>query len=210
MKLLPYVKCPICEKPAIDGATHPKCQTPYAIDGLTSFFRYDGVIKKAIKKIKYRYITDIVSELINVIPDSSFSIFQKLRTMNQELRTMYLIPVPLHPSRYRNRGFNQAEVIAQALSKRLHIPIKTNVLIRTKNTIPQVDMKDRKKRLANMKDVFAIKKQRISNYELRTMNHECSMILVDDVFTTGATLRSAASVLKHSGVKFVWGITLAQ
>jgi len=210
MKPLRYLKCPVCEKPAIDGMTHPGCHTKYALDGLMSFFRYDNVVKKATKQIKYRYVTDIVSELINFIPGSSFSIFQKLRTKNYELRTMYLVPIPLHPSRFRFRGFNQAEVIAQALRKRLNIPVKTNMLIRTKKTTPQVEMKDRDKRLANMKDVFEVKKQTMNNYELRTTNQELNIILVDDVFTTGATLRSAASVFKHHGAKFVWGVTLAQ
>jgi competence protein ComFC len=64
-------------------------------------------------------------------------------------------------------------------------------------------MKDREKRLANMRNVFSIRNSKfvIDNY---------GIILADDVFTTGATLRSAASVLKHRGAKVVWGITIAQ
>ena len=201
MKLLPYLKCPICEHPAIDGATHPKCQTPYTIDGLTSFFRYDGIVKKAIKKIKYRYVSDIVSELISCTPTSSFSKLTKL--LNFKPLSFYLVPIPLHPSRYRDRGFNQAEVIAHALSTRLNIPVKTNLLIRTKKTTPQVEMKKREERLKNMKDVFSI-------HNSYLLSHNSGILIVDDVFTTGATLRSAASVLKHIGVKFVWGVTLAQ
>lgn len=203
MKLLPYLKCPVCEHPAIDGATHPKCQTPYTIDGLTSFFRYDGIVKKAIKKIKYRYVSDIVSELISCTPTSSFSILTKL--LSSKPLSFFFVPIPLHPSRYRDRGFNQAEVIAHALSMRLNIPVRTNVLIRTKKTTPQVEMRDQKKRLANMKDVFVVRE----SSTMKQLNN-VTIILVDDVFTTGATLRSAASILKHSGVKFVWGITLAQ
>jgi ComF family protein len=208
-------KCPVCEKPAIDGITHPHCRTKYSIDGLTSFFRYDGVIKTAIKQIKYRYAFDIVKDLIHRIPDSSFDFFPLLRIKNYEPRrrqgfggqvgTMYLLPIPLHPSRYRDRGFNQAEIIAQALGKRMQIPVHTDVLIRIKKTVPQVAMKDREKRLANMKNVFAIKDD---STMLRC--NDITILLVDDVFTTGATLRSAASVLKHAGVKAVWGITIAQ
>lgn len=196
-------KCPVCEKPAIDGITHPHCRTKYGIDGLTSFFRYDGIVKKAIKQIKYRYTFDITRELINCIPDSSFSAFQKIIHSPLCIVHYCLLPIPLHSSRYRDRGFNQAEIIAHALGKRLGIPVKTDLLIRVKKTIPQVEMKDRDKRLANMKDVFAIKNPQSAIRNSRIM-------LVDDVFTTGATLRSAASVLKHAGAKMVWGMTIAQ
>jgi ComF family protein len=210
MKLLPYLKCPVCERPAIDGATHPKCRTEYTIDGLTSFFRYDGIVKKAIKKIKYRYVSDSVSELISCTPTSSFSILTKL--LSSKPLSFFFVPIPLHPSRYRDRGFNQAEVIARALEKRLNIPVKKNVLIRTKKTTPQVEMKDQKKRLANMKDVFVVRESSTMKQPALPAGglNNVTIILVDDVFTTGATLRSAASALKHSGVKFVWGLTIAQ
>ena len=220
IKLLPYLKCPVCERPAVDGMTHPRCRTKYTLDGLTSFFRYDGIVKKAIKTIKYRYVTDIVTEVIDVIPNSSFSIFQNILNSKFLIMNCILVPIPLHPSRYRSRGFNQAEVIASALSKRLDIPVNTTLLIRTEKTTPQVEMKDRDKRLANMKDVFSLRsnltmKQLASTrFDARRAQrgewNNLAIILVDDVFTTGATLRSAASVLKHNGAKFVWGITIAQ
>jgi len=210
----------VCERPAVDGMTHPRCRTKYTLDGLTSFFRYDGIVKKAIKTIKYRYVTDIVTEVIDVIPNSSFSIFQNILNSKFLIMNCILVPIPLHPSRYRSRGFNQAEVIASALSKRLDIPVNTTLLIRTEKTTPQVEMKDRDKRLANMKDVFSLRsnltmKQLASTrFDARRAQrgewNNLAIILVDDVFTTGATLRSAASVLKHNGAKFVWGITIAQ
>jgi len=183
--------------------THPRCQTKYTIDGLTSFYHYNGVIKDAIKKIKYSYAFDIANELVNIIPTSSFFIFSHLRTKNHEPRTCCMVPIPLHQSRYNFRGFNQAEIIANALGKRLNIPVNSHVLFRSQKTVPQVEMNDRDKRLANMKNVFSIHN---SSFEVRNS----AIILVDDVFTTGATLRSAASVLKHNGVKFVWGVTIAQ
>jgi ComF family protein len=203
LKPLRYLKCPVCEKPAIDGMTHPGCHTKYALDGLTSFFRYDNIVKKAIKKIKYRFAYDIVEELIDCIPVSLFSTFENIHKSYILNHKSIIMPIPLHSSRYNFRGFNQAEVIAQALRKRLNIPVKTNMLIRTKKTTPQVEMKDRDKRLANMKDVFSI-----PNSYLLPLNS--GILIVDDVFTTGATLRSAGSILKHAGAKFVWGITIAQ
>ena len=197
---IPYLKCPVCEKPAIDGMTHPRCKTKYSLDGLTSFFRYDGIIKKAIKQIKYRYTYDVAHELIQCIPPSSLEFFHKSYFVNLNSE---FVPIPLHKSRFNFRGFNQAEIIAQILGKRLNIPVYTTILMRTKKTVPQVEMKDKDKRLTNMKDVFSIH----TSYLLPLTS---GILLVDDVFTTGATLRSAASVLKHNGVKFVWGITIAQ
>jgi len=205
IKPLFYFKCPVCERPAVDGMTHPRCRTKYTLDGLTSFFRYDGIVKKAIKTIKYRYVTDIVTEVIDVIPNSSFSIFQNILNSKFLIMNCILVPIPLHPSRYRSRGFNQAEVIASALSKRLDIPVNTTLLIRTEKTTPQVEMKDRDKRLMNMKGVFTVK----NNSSMLRCNN-VTILLIDDVFTTGATLRSAASVFKHAGAPFVWGITIAQ
>ena len=188
--------CPICEKPAIDGITHPRCKSSFTIDGLTAFFRYDGVVRKAIKLLKYRFVSDLAKEFIGLIPLSSLPI------TNYQPLTI-LIPIPLHPSRHRFRGFNQAEVLGKILAERLNIPMKTDILERIKKTTPQVEMKDRKKRLKNMEDVFFV-------HQLSTTNCEPTTILLfDDVFTTGATLRVAANILKRAGAKKVWGVTLA-
>lgn len=200
IKPLPYLKCPVCEKPAIDGMTHPRCKTTYSLDGLTSFFRYEGIVKKAIKSIKYRYTYDVTHELIQCIPSSSLEFFHTSCFINLNSK---FVPIPLHTSRFNFRGFNQAEIIAGALGKRLNIPVHASVLVRTKKTIPQVEMKDKDKRLANMNHVFSVKNS-------QSVIRNCPILLVDDVFTTGATLRSAASVLKHAGFPHVWGVTLAQ
>lgn len=188
--------CPICERSAIDGATHPRCKTRYTIDGLTSFFHYDGVIKNAIKAIKYRYISDLTREFVSLIPDN--------RIHGQiGFDKAVLVPIPLHESRLRERGFNQAEILAKLLAKRLNISMKTNLIFRNKKTTPQVEMRDRKERLRNMEQVFSASSSiRLSNYP--------TVLLFDDVFTTGATMRAAASIFKRHGVQFVWGVTMAR
>ena len=191
--------CPVCEKPAIDGITHPRCHTRYSLDGLISFFKYEGIIRQAIKTLKYRFVTDLSEEFVELIPAELFSQL----TMQQLNNETILIPIPLHPSRLRFRGFNQAEVLGKLLANRLNIPIRIDILKRVKKTIPQVEVKDRKKRLANMEGVFTF-----NNLTIQQLNNN-SILLFDDVFTTGATLRSAANVLKRTGAKTVWGITLA-
>ncbi|MBI4065048.1 ComF family protein [Candidatus Gottesmanbacteria bacterium] len=191
--------CPVCEKPAIDGATHPGCQTKYSLDGLTSFFRYDGIIRKAVKALKYRYVSDLAHEFISLIPSYRINELTKLRSYKASLA-----PIPLHPSRFRFRGFNQAEILGKLVSKRLNIPMQTDRLKRIKKITPQVEMKHREDRLKNMIGVFAT-----NNLALRQSSGQ-AILLFDDVFTTGATMRSAANVLKREGAKFVWAVTMAR
>lgn len=190
--------CPICERPAIGGLTHPRCQSKYSLDGLTSIFRYDGIIKKAVKTLKYRRVTDLAKEFITLIPASFFNEVTKL-PMNETS----LVPIPLHPSRFRDRGFNQAEVLGRLLADQLHIPMRVDILRRVKATTPQVEMKDRKKRLENMKSVFSL------HHDTCNLTPD-TVILFDDVFTTGATMRAAGETLKRAGATFVWAVTMAR
>lgn len=173
--------CPMCGRLALDGITHPGCKTPYGLDGLTSFFHYEGIIQKAIKAIKYRFISDLASEFISLVPTN-------------QIPQGVLIPIPLHPSRLRFRGFNQAE----ELGKFFGLPMRTDLITRTKKTVPQVEMSDKKQRLENMKNVFVAE------------GKVDSVLLFDDVFTTGATMRAATMVLKRAGAKTVWGMTMAR
>lgn len=133
-----------------------------------------------MKAIKYRHISDLAEEFVNLIPAIP-------------LPSGTLIPIPLHPSRFRERGFNQAE----ELGKLLHIPMRTDMLRRTKATKPQAEMK-RRERLVNMHNVF------IANGAID------KVLLFDDVFTTGTTMRAASAALKRAGVKQVWGVSMAR
>lgn len=202
IKIIDTPICPVCEKLAIDGVTHPGCKTRYSLDGLTSFFRYDGVVRKAIKTVKYRSVFDLAKEFVALIPADSLS----------QIITAVFIPIPLHASRYRDRGFNQAEVLGNVLAGQLHMPLATDILRRVKKTVPQVEMKDRNARLKNMDGVFAVNPG-FDKIVLKHQNVKASkgpVVLVDDVFTTGATMRAAANVLKRAGVPFVWGVTMAR
>ncbi len=188
--------CPVCEKGAIDGITHPHCKTRYSLDGLTSFFHYKGPVQKAVKSIKYRYASDLASEFIDLIP---FSMMDSRLRGNDTI----IVPVPLHPSRLRYRGFNQAEVLGTLIAQRFSIPMQSDILKRVRETKSQVEVMGREKRLKNMEGAFVMNN---SKFDIRTS----SIFLFDDVFTTGATLRSAAKVLKRAGALFVWGITMAR
>jgi ComF family protein len=179
---------------------HPKCRGRYTIDGLVSFFRYDNAVRKAVKLIKYKFVTDLISEFTDLIPQTSYNfISDNILSLNT-----IIIPIPLHPKRYRERGFNQAELIVCRMSSKLNIPVSTGILTRVKYTEPQVKMKSRSDRLKNMDDVFSV------NTNAKKQLNNVTVILVDDVFTTGATMRSAAKVLKKAGISSVWAITMAR
>ncbi len=117
-----------------------------------------------------------------------------------------IIPVPLHPRRLRWRGFNQSELLARAVPHRLahhlSIPIKNNLLARTRYTRPQVTATQRTKRINNLRNAFvlinekAVKRKRI--------------LLVDDVATTGATLTECAHTLKQAGAASIDAIVLSR
>ncbi len=198
---LSVLKCPKCEKVTPDGRTHPWCQTKYGLDGLISFYPYRGIIQKAIKGIKYRLAFRIAGDVLQSIPEKQQLLINKI--IKTEHAVM-LIPIPLHASRQRVRGFNQAEIIAHRLSTLLSVSIQAGILERVVKTQPQVEMRYRNERFKNMKHVFAIKKR--NPYSIQG----ASVFLVDDVFTTGATLQSATEVLKRAGAKHVFGITIAQ
>ncbi len=199
-----YPICPVCGSPAIDGATHPRCQTKYTIDGLTSFFRYDGIIRKAVKLLKYQFVSDLTKEFISLTPLSS------LQPITHNSSPITLIPIPLHPSRLRFRGFNQAEVLGKLIANKSKIPMRTDILKRIKKTTPQVEMKDRKKRLANMEGVFSVNQSALRQSSGQAVsNYQSTIFLFDDVFTTGATMCVAANVLKRAGMGKVWGVVMA-
>jgi ComF family protein len=110
----------------------------------------------------------------------------------------YLIPVPLHPIKFRERGFNQAEWIANGLGKTIQIPVRTQLMKRVKHTISQTTL-NREERLNNMKKAFKI------NQDVSDRN----IGIVDDVLTTGSTISSMASILKDAGAKKIIALTVA-
>ena len=109
------------------------------------------------------------------------------------------IPVPLHPSRRRKRGFNQAEILAEELGKLCGIPVETDVLFRIRKTAPQKVL-GREGRMKNLRGAFGVS---------AGWNPCGNVLLIDDIYTTGATLERAAAVLKKAGVQKVFFLTIS-
>jgi ComF family protein len=164
---------------------------------LTSLWEYDGVVRKAILKLKYNFGLEIARELSGC---ASQKIMEDKRIF---LKDPTLVPIPLFWYRKNWRGFNQTEELGRKIAAILGWKFEPNTLIRTKSNPPQAGLM-RADRLQNVAGVFSV----LSGLTKTLPNS--NIILFDDVWTTGTTLKEAAKTLKQNGAKRVWGLTLAR
>ena len=111
-----------------------------------------------------------------------------------------IVPVPLHRSRLRERGYNQAELLARAVGRWIETPVDAGLLARTAGAGSQARSATREERQANVAGAF----------EARRDAQGRSIVVVDDVTTTGATLQACAAALRKAGVRRVWGLTFTR
>lgn len=148
--------CPLCLKASCGGKTHPGCYQSWQLDGLTSIFSYKGIIEKAIKKLKYHFISNLAQDLVELFLSSVGEDKYFVSFVRQ--KNVVLIPVPLHPRRFRWRGFNQAQVLGKMIADNLDIGFIPNLLKRIKRTKPQTKLKG-KERLKNVRGAFKFNSQ---------------------------------------------------
>lgn len=155
------------------------------------------LIKNLIRKFKYQ---PFVKELAKSL---SFLIIEHFQLLDNkpDFKNFVIIPIPLEKRRLKWRGFNQAEEIARELAVFLGLPIFNDALIKVKPTRPQTELSG-KKRKENIKGVFYCKNQGVIK--------DKKILLVDDIFTTGATMEEAAEVLRKAGGKEIIGIVIAR
>ncbi len=195
LKLVRFQQCILCRKPSVAGKTHLTCLTKSAPEGLISIFDYrDQKLAKLIIDGKYNYIQSIYEFLGKLAAEN----IEKTGFMEIIDENFNLVPIPLAPSRHKWRGFNQAAILCQAISKQLNIPV-ADILVRQKTTKTQKEL-NRAERLVNVKDAFKV------NGTVKNRN----FIVVDDVITTGATILEAARTLKLNGAAKVWCLTVAR
>lgn len=194
--------CPLCERSALGGMIHPLCRRKYGLDGLWSLGAYRGVLRLAIQKLKYRYVAELAKVLMDLMVEywakSTPLLIEEIKKDGGE--GWAVVPIPLHQKRQNMRGFNQSELLGRLLSKKLGLGYWDGIK-RVRNTKPQVGLEgwERKK---NIKQAFALNgKLKVDSYRF---------LLIDDVWTTGATMRECGYVLKRGGAKKVWAVTLAR
>lgn len=190
--------CVICNKGAIDGITHPSCAARYTLDGVLSSVKYSAVMKKALYAYKYApFVKQLEETLIELFYEG---IIQKELFHQITKQHAVIVPIPLHPEKLKKRGYNQAEALSYGIAKACRLPVQ-QLLYRRRKTDSQFKL-SREERKKNIADAFGIKTDVV-------LTPDMTILLIDDIVTTGATLQEAAKLLKRNGIKNVWGVTLA-
>jgi len=185
--------CPRCGKPQPSGILCPGCVSWRAeIDGIRSPFRFDGVMRQAIHQLKYRNLRALAMPLAKLLQD-----YLVTNPMPGEV----LVPVPLHPKRVRERGYNQSSLLAKELTKLTSLPVVDDCLIRQRHAPPQAKTSTVDERRSNVVHAFTCRNHRLQDKQV---------LLIDDVSTSGATFDACAAALKAAGASSVWGLTLAR
>lgn len=199
-KLMPINKdiCIYCNKYSKHGLTHEFCKRKYGLDGIVCFFYYNLILKKVIGAIKYQLAVDVWKDFRKEL---SSDLLYRLDFFSKNKHKFFIQPIPLYKKSFKNRGFNQTEIIAEFLSNYLDIPIINN-LIKVKETKSQASLRKGYERYRNIKDSFGV----IGG----NGTHGRNIILIDDVLTTGSTLKEASKTLKENNSILVYAITIAR
>jgi ComF family protein len=187
--------CKKCGKPMSDERKEycDRCMSrPHLFRQGKALWIYKGKGKKSIYRFKYggrrEYGNYYARELVK-----QYGGWVKSRHIDA------IIPIPLHPSRQRQRGYNQAALITMEMGKHLGIPVESNTLLRTINTKPQKKLND-KERQSNLKKAFRY---------TRKKQPPKRVLLVDDIYTTGSTFDGAATALLEAGAEEVFFLTVS-
>jgi ComF family protein len=192
IEINPFEYC-LCEK----LGKRSKCENckDRHLDKIMSATNFNNkIIRETIHKFKYGCLEGLSAPL-------ALLILNHLQIINCEIdKSFVIIPVPMHIKKKRKRGFNQSEEIAKIISEATRLPLST-ALVKIKETKPQMEL-NREERIENIKNCFEVKnKEEIKNK---------TILLLDDVYTTGMTMNECAIILKESGAKEVWGLTVSR
>lgn len=194
---LPYIKEPCCKK---CGKEIRRQEEEYCYDCRKrehvytegrALFSYNQIMQGSVAALKYKNR----QEYAEIYGKEMAQAFHKqMRRWEAEA----LIPVPVHKSRYRERGYNQAALLARSIAKHTGLPEEERLLLRTKKTAAQKSL-NTKERVKNLQDAFQLRKN-VVQYK--------KVILVDDIYTTGSTADACARVLKEGGAEAVYLLCL--
>lgn len=196
--------CPTCHLKNSNGQPCQRCQAATILNGVAAFFDYEekSVVGQLIRQFKYNFAYDIVDAWQEII-----DIYLLKILADQKINTNFftIIPVPLYVSRQRERGFNQAQLIAELVYEKLkvnnwNVNLEISALKRQKATKQQAKL-NREDRLKNLKDAFVWQSPVACGKNI---------ILIDDVYTSGSTMQECAKVLKRAGAQKVYGLVLAR
>ena len=198
MPKLHFIQQPSCKKCGTELISDRAEYCPDCLRRQRSFeygialIRYDAVAQKSMAAVKYknrREYLDFYAE----------AAYRKYAARIARLSPDIIIPVPVHKSRMKKRGFNQAEEFGKRLSHYLEIPMNSSLLIRSKKTVPQKDLGPAL-RLKNLEQAFSCRKL---PYRMK------KVLLIDDIYTTGSTAEACSRALKKAGAEQVFLLVIA-
>lgn len=162
------------------------------MDGAIVFARFGGAVAIALRRFKYEERADLARPLGHLL---------RRAVVDAEVAADIVVPVPLHPRRLAERGYNQSALLARAVSEQLEIPFAPRALERSRQTAQQARL-GRAERLANMAEAFVVRDESAVKSKI--------VLLVDDVLTTGATLLACREALLRAGAAEVISVCLAR
>lgn len=185
--------CPECKArmPGMEKFCHKNSK--YILAAVSDYG--EPAIKNSIWHFKYKKwkrMRIVLGELLN----------RYLENLNADLSGFAILPIPLHPKRLKERGFNQSRILAEIAAEKIKADLITDCLIRNKNTSTQAELKNYETRMANVSNCFAVENpEKIKNRDV---------IIIDDVFTSGATINEAVKILKSRGAKKIIALVIAK
>jgi ComF family protein len=193
------VFCPKCFLRRPKATVCPACapKSDLKLLGIASDYN-DEKIKTLIWKFKYGFLKDLAYPLAELLTD-----YLKLAAPGwRRDESIVLVPVPLHKRKENWRGFNQSELVGKIVAGNFGWQFENSALIRTRHNAAQVEMENFEERQKNVENLFTVKNsEKIKNKKI---------ILVDDIFTSGATLFECAKTLKMAGAKRIYGLVIAK
>lgn len=193
LTILPCLRCgrPVSGRPVCTSC----CVPPSSLAGIESTGVFSGPLRAAVHALKYEGVRDLARPLGARMTAHWPGVWQAGQPGAPDL----ILPVPLHGSRVRARGYNQSALLAGVLGPSVGLPVDGKVLVRSRATRPQVGL-DAGARRENVAGAFDVRADVVDRH----------VVLVDDVCTTGATLEACAVALKSAGAAAVWGYTLSR
>lgn len=199
LKWIKEPRCKKCSKP-IEYEEKEYCndceKKNYRFTSGFAMWVYDDIMRHSIAEFKYHNKKEYAKFYIEEMVENYGPAIKKIAPD-------VLVPVPIHRSKYLERGYNQADILARGLGNQLNIPVLSELLIRNKKTLPQKQLTDRE-RLNNLKEAFEFNQKAVD-----CLPHKINrLLLIDDIYTTGSTIEACTETLIAHGIYQVYFITL--
>jgi ComF family protein len=196
--LYQWLFCPVCNKKLVGPGPCQTHKTALRALGVSTSYE-NKLVKTLLWKYKYGFKYTLAKPLAKILlAYARQTLLPLLKDRNNDLLISY---IPLHPRRYRWRGFNQSQLLAEFLGQELKIAARP-IIQRITFRCPQMEIKEKSKRLENIKDSFAL----IPGAEIKGR----AILLIDDIAASGATLIEAAKILKRARAKAVYSLVIAR